>query len=234
MTLLAIESLNAGYETGQVLFDIDLQVEAGEIVSLLGRNGAGKTTLLRSVIGATPPYVSSGTIRYGDVDVTGLPPYERVQIGLSIVPEDRRVWPDLTIDENIRLAINQASDPKDREDIFEWFPVLEEMRAKKARHMSGGEQQMLAIARALAANPDMILMDEPSEGLAPQIVQNVAFAIEEIKEEGVAILLVEQNIHMALHVSDTHYVIDQGEIVKRTDSQEIKENEELRQQYLSI
>ena len=235
MALLEIDSVEAGYETGQVLFDLDLSVEEGEVVSLLGRNGAGKTTTLRTVVGVTPPKVLDGDIRYEGSSLAELRPYERARQGLSLVPEERRLWPNLTVEENIRVAMNHAADPKEMEAVLSYFPALKEMIDKKARNMSGGEQQMLAIARGLATNPRLILLDEPSEGLAPYVVRNVVEVIRDInQEEGITTLLVEQNVVMAMEVSDRHYIIDQGHIVEKTTPSALREDEQLREQYLSV
>jgi branched-chain amino acid transport system ATP-binding protein len=156
-------------------------------------------------------------------------------MGLAIVPQGRRLWPALTVEENIQLAASQAEDPYSFEKIADFFPVLGEMRSKKAMNMSGGEQQMLAVGRALVGNPDVILMDEPTEGLAPYIVRTLEEAIEEINgEENVTILLVEQQIHTALAVSDHHYILDQGRIVREVSSTELREDEKLRQRFLGV
>lgn len=234
MALLELDSVNSIYETGQVLFDVSIDVEQGEVVSLLGRNGAGKTTTLRSVMGVEPPTVTTGTIRFNGESLLGTAPYKRAHAGISFVPEERRLWPNLTTEENIQMAINHAEDPKDIDSVLSYFPTLKEMVNKRARHMSGGEQQMLAIARGFAANPTLMMLDEPSEGLAPYIVRDVENAIEEINDEGVTILLVEQNAVMAMDVSDRHYIIDQGEIVTETTPEELQADEQLHQEYLSV
>ncbi|MFC7074729.1 ABC transporter ATP-binding protein [Halovenus rubra] len=235
MTLLTVENLEAGYETGQVLFGVDLVVEESELVSLLGRNGAGKTTTLRSVAGAAEPTVLGGEITFGSEQLAGVAPYSIAQRGLSFVPEARRCFPRLTVRENIRLAINHASDPKDLETVLDFFPELSEMREKQARNMSGGEQQMLAIARALAANPQLMLLDEPFEGLAPYIVRRIEDIIAEINDQqGIAVLLVEQNVAAAVAVADRHYILDEGRIVESVSTTQLRENEEMRQRYLGV
>jgi len=235
MTLLAVEDLEAGYETGQVLFGVDLTVEAGELVSLLGRNGAGKTTTLRAIAGAAEPAVIGGTIRFDGESLTGKPPYDIAGRGLSFVPEDRRCFPRLSVVENVRLAVNHAEDPKDLETVLEFFPELSDMRGKHARNMSGGEQQMLAIARALAANPRLMLLDEPFEGLAPYIVRRIEDIIAEINErQEIAVLLVEQNVAAAMAVADRHYILDEGRIVESVSTQQLRDDEGLRQRYLGV
>jgi len=234
MAILELEDLNAGYETGQVLFDVSLSVEKGEVVSLLGRNGAGKSTTMRCIAGAKPPYIRSGAVRVHGEDITTLKTYKRTKKGIGYVPEERRVWPGLTITENIRMAVKNARDPMPVEDVLSYFPRLQELKDKAARNLSGGEQQMLAIGRALASQPDVMLMDEPSEGLAPFIVRDVEDIITRLNEEGITIFLVEQNVVMAMSVSDRHYFIDQGEIVDEMTPEKLKENPELRQKYLSV
>jgi branched-chain amino acid transport system ATP-binding protein len=235
MALLEVEDLDAGYETGQVLFEVDLRVERGEVVSLLGRNGAGKTTTMYSIMGTTPPNVTDGAIRFDGTNLVGKRPFRRAQKGISLVPEERRLWPRLTVRETIRMAINNAENPKSMEAVLEYFPTLKQMTDKKAMNMSGGEQQMLAIARGLAANPQLMLLDEPSEGLAPFIVRDVERAIREINgDEDITILLVEQNLAMTMNVSNNHYIIDRGHIRAEKTSGELEEDESLRQEYLSV
>jgi len=233
--MLDVSDLSASYETGQVLFDVSINVEEGKIVSLLGRNGSGKTTLLRAIMGANEPTVSGGTITLRGEDITNAKAHERAQRGLTIVPQGRRLWPALTVEENLEVAASQSEDPYEFERIAEFFPVLEEMRMKDAQNMSGGEQQMLAVGRALIGNPDMILMDEPTEGLAPFIVRTLEDAVAEINDhENVTILLVEQQIHTALAVSDHHYIMDQGQIVQEVNSAELRADDELRQRFLGV
>ncbi|MFT4923686.1 MAG: branched-chain amino acid transport system ATP-binding protein [Haloarculaceae archaeon] len=233
--MLRVSDLESGYETGQVLFGIDLEVKREERVSLLGRNGVGKTTTLRSVVGTEVPNVQSGSITFKGEELVGKPSYEISGKGIGFVPEDRRCFPQLSVEENIQVAINNAEDPRGLEDVLESFPELEKMRAKHAANMSGGEQQMLAIARALAADPEMMLLDEPSEGLAPYIVRRVEEIIEELnEEEGITILFVEQNAAMAVAVAERHYILDEGEIVAEVTSEELREDEELRQKYLGV
>ena len=235
MNLIEIENLSAGYGTGQVLFDVSLDIEEGEIVSLLGRNGAGKSTTMRCVAGAEPPYIQGGTIRVNGEDITDLATHKRANRGIGYVPEERRVWPGLTITENITMAINNSANPMRMDEVLSYFPRLQELEDKAARNLSGGEQQMLAIARALASNPDVMLMDEPSEGLAPYIVRDVEQVIKTLnEEEGLTIFLVEQNVVMAMDVSDRHYFLDQGQIVDEMTPTKLRDNPEVRQKYLSV
>lgn len=233
--VLEAQNLQAKYDTGQVLHGIDFEIERGEVVSILGRNGAGKTTTLRSVMGVTPPRLSAGTVTFGGQDVTGMEPYKRVREGLVLVPQGGRIWPGLTVEENIRMTMKNTQNPKGMAEILDNFPALQEMQKKDGRNLSGGEQQMVAIARALASNPEVIMMDEPSEGLAPFIIRDVENVIQRLhEEEDVTILLVEQNVVMAMEVSDRHYLIDQGRIVAETTPDELRADQELRQEYLGV
>ncbi len=235
MTLLDVSDLEAGYETGQVLFGVDLAIEAGELVSLLGRNGAGKTTTLRAIAGGDVPDVLGGEVRLDGESLLGKPPHAIARSGVSFVPEDRRCFPRLSVEENVRLAINHAADPLDQATVLNYFPELADMRGKHARNMSGGEQQMLAIARALAANPRLMLLDEPFEGLAPYIVRRLEDIIADINETGdIAVLLVEQNVAAAIAVADRHYIVDEGGIVDTVSTERLREDETLRQRYLGV
>jgi branched-chain amino acid transport system ATP-binding protein len=235
MTLLDVENLAAGYETGQVLFGVDLAIEAGELVSLLGRNGAGKTTTLRAIAGGDVPDVLGGEVRLDGESLLGKPPHAIARSGVSFVPEDRRCFPRLSVEENVRLAIDHATDPLDQAAVLNYFPELADMRGKHARNMSGGEQQMLAIARALATNPRLMLLDEPFEGLAPYIVRRLEDIIADINETGdIAVLLVEQNVAAAIAVADRHYIIGEGGIVDTVSTERLREDETLRQRYLGV
>jgi len=233
--LLKVRGLESGYETGQVLFGVDLDVYPGERVSLLGRNGAGKSTTMRSIVGANVPNILGGSVTFRGEELVGKPPYEISNMGISFVPEDRRCFPQLSVEENIQVSINHAPDPRGLEEVLGQFPELENMRLKNASAMSGGEQQMLAIARGLAANPDLMLLDEPSEGLAPFIVERVEEIIEVINEEdGITVLFVEQNAAMAMEVADRHYVMDEGHLVGEVTTEELRQDDELRQTYLGV
>ena len=233
--LLAIEGLEAGYETGQVLFGVDLSVAEGELVSLLGRNGAGKTTTLRAVMGADQPRVLGGSIRYRGRNLLGRRPYRIAGEGIAFVPEERRVFPRLTVAENVRLAANHSADPLSVDEVLSQFPELDDMRGKHARNTSGGEQQMLAIARALAKNPGLMLLDEPFEGLAPYIVRRIEDIVTRINdEEGITVLFVEQNVAAAAAIADRHYILDEGRIVETVTTGRLREDEELRREYLGV
>jgi branched-chain amino acid transport system ATP-binding protein len=233
--LLDVSGLEAGYETGQVLFGVDLAVARGELVSLLGRNGAGKSTTFRAIMGAASPRVFGGEIDFANTPLLGKRPDEIARSGLGFVPEDRRCFPRLTIAENVRLAINHAADPLELDAVLSLFPELADMRGKEARNTSGGEQQMLAIARALATNPEMMLLDEPFEGLAPYIVRRIEDIVREINDErNITVLFVEQNVLAAMAVADRHYVLDEGRIVEAVSTERLREDADLRQRYLGV
>jgi len=235
VTLLGVSDLEAGYETGQVLFGVDLAVEEGELVSLLGRNGAGKTTTLRAIAGGSVPTVHRGSVRFDGESILGDPPHVIARRGVSFVPEQRRCFPRLSVEENVRLAINHATDPTDLEPVMEFFPELDDMRDKQARNLSGGEQQMLAIARSLAANPRLMLLDEPFEGLAPFIVRRLEDIIVDINaDQSIAVLLVEQNVAAAMAIADRHYILDEGRIVDSVPTDRLREDDRLRQRYLGV
>jgi branched-chain amino acid transport system ATP-binding protein len=211
LATLDVRALSAGYGRARVLFDISLEVRGGEVVALLGRNGAGKSTTLKAIIGLVTP--SSGQVRFDGRDLRHLQPYQVARLGLGYVPEDRRIFTDLTVAENLevgrqppRAAAPTWSDAK----LFRLFPALAPMRDRRGSRMSGGEQQMLCIARTLAGNPAAILLDEPSEGLAPVVVEQVAAAIVEMKRAGVAVLLAEQSQQFTARVADRTYVLETG------------------------
>ena len=211
--MLEVRGLNAGYGRAQVLFDIDLDVAQGEIVALLGRNGAGKSTTLKAIMGLVEPL--SGSIAFDGKPIRSLEPYEIARLGLGYVPEDRRIFTDLTVRENLEVARRPprgAAPPWTEERLFAVFPALAPLRDRRGARMSGGEQQMLCIARTLAGNPSAILLDEPSEGLAPLVVAQVAQAIGEIKRAGVAVLLAEQSRHFTERVADRGYALEKGVI----------------------
>ena len=208
--MLEVRKLSAGYGRARVLFDVDLDVAAGEVVALLGRNGAGKSTTLKAIMGLLP---SSGEIRFQGTALNGREPYEIARLGLGYVPEDRRIFTDLTVAENLEVG-RQPPRPEapvwDDEKLFRLFPALAPMRERRGSRMSGGEQQMLCIARTLAGNPRAILLDEPSEGLAPVVVEQVARAIGGLKQAGVAVLLAEQSRHFTERVADRTYLLETG------------------------
>jgi branched-chain amino acid transport system ATP-binding protein len=211
LATLEVRRLSAGYGRARVLFDIDLEVRGGEVVALLGRNGAGKSTTLKAIMGLVPP--SAGEVIFDGRDLRQLQPYEVARLGVGYVPEDRRIFTDLTVAENLevgRQAPRAAAQAWTDERLFALFPTLAALRERRGSRMSGGEQQMLCIARTLAGNPAAILLDEPSEGLAPVVVEQVARAVLELKRAGVAVLLAEQNQQFTARVADRTYVLETG------------------------
>ena len=247
MSLLELEGVNSYYGESHILRGVDMEVEKGQIIALLGRNGAGKTTTLRSITGTRPPEVRSGTIRFEGKEITGKRPEDISARGLSLVPEERRMFANLTVAENLhvpdisRNLLNRIGRPDETgetglsdEEVYEQFPRLDERREQKAGTLSGGEQQMLAIARTLKQDTELLMLDEPSEGLAPQIVQDVLDIIQRIADQGKTILLVEQNAAAAIKLSDYCYVLDQGSVVYQGSSDDLQANEEVRQEYLGV
>jgi len=233
--LIEIAGLNAFYGRAHILFDVSLEVARGEVVALLGRNGAGKSTTLKAIMGLVPN--QRGTRRFGGQDIARLSPYRIAQLGLGYVPEDRRVFTDLTVMENLEVG-RQAPRPGlpawTPERLFEMFPNLADMRERPGGRMSGGEQQMLTIARTLMGNPAAILLDEPSEGLAPVIVEQMARTIKALKAEGLTVLLSEQNLYFARELSDRAYVIESGRIRYQGSMAELAADESVRAAYLTV
>ncbi len=232
--LLEIWNLAASYGRAQVLFGLTFQLHAGEVLALVGRNGAGKTTTLKAIMGLVPATARQATFK--GHSLAGLPTYRIARLGLGYVPEDRRIFTDLTVDENLETGRRPAAgrSPWTPERLFRLFPNLAEMRGRRGNQMSGGEQQMLAIARTLMGNPDAILLDEPSEGIAPVIVQMMAEAIRAMKAEGVAVLLSEQNWAFAAGISDRACVIERGEIRFQGSMADLIADEALRAETLGI
>jgi branched-chain amino acid transport system ATP-binding protein len=236
MALLTIENLSVHYGAIQALHGVSIAVEPGEIVTLIGANGAGKSTTLRAVSGLVKP--SGGTIRFDGKDLAGLAPHKILRLGLAQVPEGRGIFPNLTVDENLDLGAFARKDRKevegDRERAFALFPRLKERLDQRAGTLSGGEQQMLAIGRALLARPRLMLLDEPSLGLAPQLVQTIFKIIREINASGTTIFLVEQNAHMALRVAHRAYVLEVGSVVMQGDAKQLAASDEVKKAYLGI
>ncbi|MFQ5856755.1 MAG: ABC transporter ATP-binding protein [Anaerolineae bacterium] len=234
--MLAVEGIHTYYGLSHILFGVSLRVEPGEVVCLLGRNGAGKTTTLKSIMGLTPP--QQGSIKLKGEEITGEEPYLRARKGIGYVPDDRRIFADLTVRDNLEIAAKPASGNWDwgwdNEKVYELFPVLKEKESNRGGHLSGGEQKMLAIARALMGNPELLLLDEPTEGLAPLLVRALEEQIAKLKEAGLTVLLAEQNVRSALRLSDRGYIIDNGRIRYEGSVAELRENDEVRQRYLLI
>jgi branched-chain amino acid transport system ATP-binding protein len=233
--MLTLEAVDAHYGRAHILADVSLELRAGEVAVLLGRNGAGKSTTLKTAIGLVR--ASTGRIVFGGRDVTRWHPHAICRLGLGYVPEERRIFTDLTVDENLEVGRQppRAGAPQwTPETLFALFPNLAGMRRRSARAMSGGEQQMLTIARTLMGNPAAILLDEPSEGLAPVIVEAMARAIGAVKREGLAVLLSEQNLHFAAQVADRAYIIEKGRIRYSGSMAELQANAEIRAAYLTV
>ena len=231
--MLEVKAIDTFYEEAHVLHGVSLRVENGETVSLLGRNGAGKTTALRSIMGLTP--ARAGQILFKGEDITKLMPHVIARKGIGWVPDNRRIFPTLTVERNLEMAKKSLSHREwDLDAIYEHFPILKNLKDHKGEYLSGGEQQMLAIARTLMGNPDLLLLDEPSQGLAPKIVKEVMNMILGLKKKGVSILLVEQNSVMALAISDRCYILDDGRIVHESRARELDGNAELKKELLGI
>ncbi len=234
--ILEVEELTAAYGRAQILFGVSLTLARGEIAALMGRNGAGKSTTLKAIMGLVPAHAQ--TLRFAGHDIRRLPTYRIARLGLGYVPEERRIFTDLTVYENLEVGAKAVLDrgraPWTPERLFSVFPNLAEMRGRRASQMSGGEQQMLTIARTLMGNPQAVLLDEPSEGLAPVIVEQMAEAVRRMKAEGIAVLLSEQNLVFATAVADRAYIIEKGAIRHEGAMAEIADNPELRETYLAV
>jgi branched-chain amino acid transport system ATP-binding protein len=233
--MLELDNVHAFYGQSHILHGVSLLVRSGEVVCLLGRNGAGKTTTVLTVMGYLQP--RPGRIRYNDRDVVGLPPHAVARLGFGFVPQERGIFPSLTVRENLTVFARSGRDEVGRwtlARIFDVFPVLRAREGNLGFQLSGGEQQMLSIARALMLNPVLLLLDEPSEGLAPMIVQQIVDVLDRLKSEGLAILLVEQNLRTALALGDRHYVMNKGEICFAGNSSELEGNDYVLRNYLSV
>jgi len=232
--LLELADVRAGYGKTTVLTGVDMVVDRGSVVSLVGRNGVGKTTTLRAIVGNITP--TGGTITFDGTDITRLPTERTIGAGITFVPEDRRIFPGLTVRENIEMGAVSAgsSAGPSVDEVLETFENLEEHQDKPGSHLSGGEQQMLAIARALVADPKLLLLDEPTEGLAPYIVRDIEDIIRDLNEQGITVLVVEQNIPVALEVSDYTYILEKGHIVHEGPAAEVGENEQVLDRHLGM
>ncbi|MGQ3330183.1 MULTISPECIES: ABC transporter ATP-binding protein [Halorubrum] len=247
MTLLELDGVHAHYGPSHILRGVSMSIDEGEVVTLLGRNGAGKTTTVRSIAGTEPPEIRSGSVRFDGSDITDWPADDIAMGGIGVVPEGRRLFTELTVEENLELStitrswwntvrrrgLGGGESTMEIGELYDLFPRLEERKAQQAGTLSGGEQQMLSIARTLRLpDLDLLLLDEPTEGLAPQIVTAVGDSIEEIADQGLTVLLIEQNVHEALRIADRGYVLDQGDIVYQGTTEEL-ENEDL-DEYLVV
>jgi branched-chain amino acid transport system ATP-binding protein len=226
--MLEVESIHTFYGMSHILFDVSLKIKQGQVVCLLGRNGAGKTTTLRSIMGLVPPV--RGRVRLHDEDVTGVAPYRLARKGIGYVPDDRRIFADLTVGENLAIAARQGpgTEAWDKDKVYELFPPLRPMDGRRGGLLSGGEQKMLAIARALMTNPKLLLLDEPTEGLAPLMVKVLGDRIARLKALGLTVLLAEQNLKFTLGLSDYGYIIDNGRIRCQGPVAELMVNEEVK------
>ena len=231
--MLDVEDVHTYYEHSHILQGVTLQAPSGRVTAILGRNGVGKTTLMRSIIGFTPP--RAGKIAFNGEAIQRMPSHVIARRGIGLVPQGRRIFPSLTVAENLQIGAVGARDGRwNLNSVFELFPHLERRRANYGGQLSGGEQQMLAIGRALMSNPLLLLMDEPSEGLAPLIVRGLGETLQRLKETGLAIVLVEQNLPLALSVADTAYIISKGQVVYHGSPDELRDNEALRTKYLGV
>jgi branched-chain amino acid transport system ATP-binding protein len=232
--VLVVEGLVAGYGSSVVLHGVDFEVRGGEVVALLGRNGAGKTTTLRAVMGLVK--VRGGRVRFHDTELVGRPPFEVARLGIAYVPDDRRIFPDLTVEENLLLA-RYASGRRgawDLDRVYGLFPALRELRHLRGTQLSGGQQKMLAVGRALMSNPELLLLDEPVEGLAPLVVRQLEQTLREIRQAGVTILLADQNLRFCRRVADRGYVLDKGAVQVGGPMEAITSDERAVRQYLAV
>jgi branched-chain amino acid transport system ATP-binding protein len=231
--ILQVDGVHTYYGTSHILFGISFEITEGEAVCLVGRNGAGKTTTLKSIIGLVPP--RTGSIRFRQNELVGKPPYRIAQLGVGFVPDDRRIFPDLTVRQNILLARRDRGGAIWNVDrVYALFPKLKELEGHMGAHLSGGEQQMLTIARTLMTNPQLLLLDEPGEGLAPLVIKAMEEQLGEIKKQGITMLICEHNVGLATALSDRAYVMDKGTIRYQGTIPELRQNEEVRKKYLMV
>jgi branched-chain amino acid transport system ATP-binding protein len=236
--LLEVKEIHSYYEKSHILHGVSLSLKEGELVCLLGRNGVGKSTALKSVMGIVQP--REGSVLFGGKELVGKAPYQISRMGIGFVPEDRRIFPSLTANENLLMGIRRGKNeaPSKQgwtiEKVYEAFPQLKERKNSKGAHLSGGEQQMLTVARTLMGNPELMLIDEPTEGLAPTIVKDVLNMLSAIRESGVAILMVEQNFKASIKIADRFYIMSKGQIVFEGDGEALQAAEEVRKRYLEV
>ncbi|MEW6347629.1 MAG: ABC transporter ATP-binding protein [Thermodesulfobacteriota bacterium] len=233
--LLEVKGIDTFYGLSHILFQVSLEVDRGEVVVLLGRNGAGKTTTMRSIMGLTSP--KKGKVTFDNQDITGLMPYKVARLGVGFVPEDRRIFPDLTVRANLDVGYKKSTNRANKwtlERVYELFPRLYDLAGRRGGTLSGGEQQMLTIARTLMGDPDLLLLDEPSEGLAPIIVKSLGVFIDRVKAEGMTVLLSEQNVKFSLKHADRAYIVDSGHIKYQGSIKELEKDEEIKKRYLAV
>ena len=233
--ILEVDEIHCYYGLSHVVHGVSLQLEAGEIVSLLGRNGAGKTTTIQAIVGLVPP--RSGEIRLAATPITGQPAYEICRRGVGWVPQGRRIFPNLTVAENIRLATLKIGKKRTMDWLrhcYDLFPILEDRRNALAATLSGGEQQMLAIARALVGGPQVLLLDEPTEGLSPRVVRDLMQVVKDVAGQGVAVLLAEQNVYMALATASRHYILDKGVVMAAATTEELEQRPDILAAHLGV
>lgn len=234
-TLLSVEKIDVNYGSSQVLFGMSLNVNSGETLALLGRNGAGKSTTIKAIAGVIA--TRSGKTTFHDKPITGMQAYKIARAGIGYVPEDRQIFPDLSVEDNLAIAVKKGANGEDDwpiERVYEMLPLLAPLKDRMGGQLSGGEQQMLTVGRSLMGNPELLLLDEPSEGLAPIMVQKIGDLIETLRKLGKTIVLAEQNLHFCLGLADRAVVIDKGVDVFTGSIQELNSNEEVKQRYLSV
>ncbi len=230
--MLELNDIHTFYGRSHILQGISMDLQKGEVICLLGRNGAGKTTTLRSIMGFNPP--RKGSIKFEGVDLAKLPPYEICRLGIGYVPQDRRIFPTLSVEDNLDVVKRRMEQGWTVEKIYSAFPILQNLRARKGRHLSGGEQQILAVARPLMTNPKLLLLDEPSEGLAPLIVRQIEELVKNIITTGISVILAEQNMRFAMNIAQRGYIIDKGRIHHQGTIAELKEDKEIIGKYLAV
>ena len=230
--MLEVNDIHTYYGRSHILQGVSMNLQKGEVICLLGRNGAGKTTTLRSIMGFTPP--RRGSIKFEGADLAKMPPYEICRLGIGYVPQDRRIFPTLSVEDNLEVVERKVEGGWTVEKIFRAFPILEPLRSRKGRHLSGGEQQILAVARPLMTNPKLLLLDEPSEGLAPLIVRAIEELVRSIITTGISVILAEQNMRFAMNIAERGYIIDKGRIYHQGTIEELKEDKEIIGKYLAV
>jgi branched-chain amino acid transport system ATP-binding protein len=230
--MLEVNDIHTYYGRSHILQGVSMNLQKGEVICLLGRNGAGKTTTLRSIMGFTPP--RRGSIKFEGADLAKMPPYEICRLGIGYVPQDRRIFPTLSVEDNLEVVERKVEGGWTVEKIFCAFPILEPLKSRKGRHLSGGEQQILAVARPLMTNPKLLLLDEPSEGLAPLVVRAIEELVKSIITTGISVILAEQNMRFAMNIAQRGYIIDKGRIHHQGTIEELKEDKEIIGKYLAV